>query len=56
MALAPGETKKVTFPLGADGFALWDIRNEYTVEPSLVHIWVGPDSSRGEAVELEIAD
>jgi len=56
VALAPGETKKVTFSLGADGFALWDIRNEYTVEPSLVHIWVSPDSSRGEAIELEIAD
>jgi beta-glucosidase len=56
VALTPGETKKVTFSLDADSFALWDIRNEYTVEPSLVHIWVSPDSSRGEAVELEIAD
>ena len=56
VALAPGEMKKVTFSLSADSFAIWDIRNEYTVEPSIVHIWVGPDSSRGEAVELEIAD
>ncbi|MGB2675900.1 MAG: beta-glucosidase BglX [Candidatus Acidiferrum sp.] len=56
VALAPGETKKVTFSLGADSFALWDIRNEYTVEPSHVHIWVSPDSSRGEAVELDIVD
>ncbi|MFI5097438.1 MAG: beta-glucosidase BglX [Candidatus Acidiferrales bacterium] len=56
VALAPGETKKVTFPLGADSLALWDIRNEYTVEPSLVRIWVSPDSSRGEAVALEITD
>jgi len=56
VALAPGETKKVTFPLGADSFALWDIRNDFTVEPSLVHIWVSPDSARGEAVELEITD
>jgi beta-glucosidase len=56
VSLAPGETKKVTFPLGADAFALWNINNEYTVEPSLVHIWVSPDSSRGESVELEIAD
>lgn len=56
VALAPGETKKVTFSLDADSFALWDIRNEYTVEPSLVHIWVSPDSSRGEAVELKIVD
>ena len=56
VALNPGETKKVTFSLGADSFALWDIRNEYTVEPSMVHIWVSPDSSRGEAAALEITD
>ncbi len=56
ISLAPGETKKVTFDLRADAFALWDINNEYTVEPSMVHIWVSPDSSRGESVELEIAD
>ncbi len=56
VALAPGETKKVTFPLGADSFALWGIRNEYAVEPSLLHIWVSPDSARGEAAELEITD
>ncbi len=56
VSLAPGESKKVTFSLGADAFALWNIHNEYTVEPSLVHIWVSPDSSRGEPVELEITD
>ncbi len=56
VALNPGETKEVTFPLGADSFALWDIHNEYPVEPRLVHIWVSSDSSRGEAVELDIAD
>jgi len=56
VSLAPGESKKVTFALGADAFALWSISNEYTVEPSLVHIWVSPDSSRGEPVELEITD
>jgi beta-glucosidase len=56
VSLAPGETRKVTFSLGADAFALWNINNEYTVEPSLVHIWVSPDSSRGEPVELEITD
>ncbi len=56
VSLAPGESKKVTFALGADAFALWNINNEYTVEQSLVHIWVSPDSSRGEPVELEITD
>jgi len=56
VALNPGETKKVTFSLRADSFALWDIRNEYTVEPSLVHIWVSPDSSSGDAAEFVITD
>ena len=56
VALAPGETKKVTFSLCADSFALLHIRNEYIVDPSLVHIWVSPDSSRGEAVALEIVE
>jgi beta-glucosidase len=56
VALAPGETKKISFPLTAEAFSLWDINNELRVEPSRVHIWISQDSSRGEAVELEIGD
>lgn len=55
VALAPGETKKVTFSLTPETFALWDINNEHNVEPSRVDIWVSPDSSRGESIEFEIA-
>lgn len=40
-------------PLGPDAFALWDIHNAWRAEPSRVHMWVSPDSARGEAVELE---
>jgi beta-glucosidase len=54
IALAPGETKKVTFSLTADAFAVWNINNEWTVETSQVHLWISPDSSRGEPVELQI--
>ncbi|HYA64784.1 MAG TPA: glycoside hydrolase family 3 N-terminal domain-containing protein [Candidatus Sulfotelmatobacter sp.] len=53
--LKAGETKKVSFALGPEAFALWDIANEWKVEPSRVHIWVSPDSASGEASELEIA-
>ena len=56
VALAPGETKKVTFSLTPESFALWDIHNQRTVEPSLVRIWVSPDSQHGQPVEFEIAD
>ena len=54
VTLAPGETKKVTFSLGPEAFALWDIHNERTIEPSRVHVWVSPDSRRGQPVEVEI--
>jgi beta-glucosidase len=56
VALAPGETKKITFPLTAEAFALWDSANEHNVEPCKVNIWVSPDSSRGESIELEITE
>jgi beta-glucosidase len=56
VALAPGESKRVTFPLTADSFAIWDIRNERSVEPSRASIWISPDSSRGEPVTIEIED
>jgi beta-glucosidase len=56
VSLAPGETKKVTFHLSPDAFSLWDIHNNLTIEPCRVHIWVSPDSSRGEAVALEIEE
>ncbi len=56
VALAPGETKKVTFGLGPEAFALWDIRNERKVEPCRVSIWVSPDSQRGKPIEMEIGE
>jgi beta-glucosidase len=56
VALGPGETKRVAFPLTAESFAIWDSNNEHNVEPSQVNVWVSPDSSRGESVQLEIAE
>jgi beta-glucosidase len=54
--LAPGETKRVTFALTPEAFALWDINNDRTVEPSQARIWVSPDSRSGQPVELEITE
>jgi len=55
VVLAPGETRKVTFNLGPDAFALWNISNQFVVEPSKVTVWISPDSTRGTGAALEIA-
>jgi beta-glucosidase len=54
VALAPGETKKVTFALVPDAFALWNDRNEWVVEPAKVAVWISPDSARGSPAMLQI--
>jgi beta-glucosidase len=54
--LAAGETKKISLALGAEALGLWDINNEWKVEPSKVTVWVSPDSASGEPVELEIGE
>jgi beta-glucosidase len=55
VSLAPGETKKVSFPLTPESFALWDIHNNYTVEPCEASIWVSPNSASDSPVIVEIA-
>jgi beta-glucosidase len=54
IVLAAGETKKVTFNLGPEAFALWNVNNELAVEPSKVTVWISPDSARGTGATLEI--
>jgi beta-glucosidase len=56
ISLAPGESRTVSFPLGADDFSLWDMENKLRVEPSHVQLWISPDSSRGLPAELEIVE
>jgi beta-glucosidase len=56
VSLAPGETKKVSFSLTPESFALWDIQNNYTVEPAEARIWISPDSASGSPVVVEIGD
>src|ERR1700676_4044601 len=53
IALAPGETKKVTFHLEPDAFALWNDRNQFAVEPAKVTVWISPDSASGSEAKLE---
>jgi beta-glucosidase len=54
ISLAPGETKKVKFPLGPEAFAFWNDQNNFAAEPARVTLWVSPDSSRGVQAALEI--
>jgi beta-glucosidase len=54
IALAPGETKKVTFHLAPDAFAIWNDRNQFAVEPAKVTVWISPDSASGPDAKLEI--
>jgi beta-glucosidase len=54
IALAPGETKHVTFHLPPDAFAIWNDHNEFAAEPAKVTVWISPDSASGSDAELEI--
>lgn len=54
IALAAGEAKKVTFHLTPESFAIWNDRNEFTVEPAKVTVWISPDSASGSGAKLEI--
>jgi beta-glucosidase len=54
VALAAGETKKVTFALTPEAFALWNERNEWVVEPTKTAVWISPDSARGAPAILQI--
>ncbi len=54
VALAPGETKKVTFDLVPDALSLWNDRNEWVVEPAKVAVWISPDSAQGSPATVQI--
>lgn len=56
VSLPPGETKKVTFQLGPEAFAIWGDRSEFGIEPCQATIWVGPNSEQGEGITLEITE
>ena len=54
LTLAPGETKRVTFLLGSNAFAIWNDQRKFAVEPAKVTLWIAPDSSQGVQATLEI--
>ena len=44
IVLNPKETKKVTFRIPQDQFAVWDVENKWTVEAGQYTLWVGGSS------------
>ena len=54
ITLAPGETKKVTFPLGPEAFAIWNGQQKFAAEPAKLTLWIAADSSQGLSSTLEI--
>lgn len=54
ITLAPGETKKVTFHMEPDAFAIWNDLNQFAVESAKVTLWVSPNSASGSEAKLEI--
>lgn len=55
VALAPGESKRVSFVLGPEAFALWNGEQRFASEPAQVRVWISPNSASGAAVEASIS-
>ena len=54
IALAPGETKRVTFTIKPDDLQVWSA-NGWTVERGKYNVWIGPDSAHGLAGTFDYA-
>jgi len=52
--LQPGEKKKVTFTLGRDELAFWNIDMKDVVEPAAVKVWVAGNSVDGQPAVLTV--
>jgi beta-glucosidase len=55
VALQPGETKTLTFPLGTDELEFWSPQTKkWAVEPSTFDVWAGEDSTATLHAELSV--
>jgi beta-glucosidase len=55
VALAAGETRKVSFELEPEAFALWNDRQQFAAEPASATVWISPDSASGTGAEVSIS-
>ncbi len=54
VALAPGETKTVTFELPVEALRFWGLENRWVVEPGWFTLQVGPSSAEGLEARFEV--
>jgi len=57
VALKPGETQTLRFPLGKDELEFWSPQTkEWAVEPSAFDVWAGEDSTASLHTELTVTE
>ncbi|MGA3334607.1 MAG: beta-glucosidase BglX [Terracidiphilus sp.] len=56
VALAPGQTKHVEFPLGFNELNFYNVELKQTVEPTTYDIWVGGSSLATAETEFKVAE
>jgi beta-glucosidase len=55
IALQPGETKTLKFPLGSEELKYWNPQTkEWVVEPSEFDVWAGDDSTAGLHADFKL--
>ncbi|HLI04097.1 MAG TPA: glycoside hydrolase family 3 N-terminal domain-containing protein [Terracidiphilus sp.] len=54
VALAPGESKQVSFPLGFDELSFFDNSGRQVIEPADYTVWIGGDSGAQESAGFRI--
>lgn len=52
--LKPGQTTTVSFPVGPEQLAIWDLQMKRAVEPGQVEVMVGPNSAATTTVDLDV--
>jgi len=57
IALQPGETKTLTFPIGQEELKYWNPQTKaWTVEPSEFDVWAGEDSTASLHADLKVTE
>ena len=56
LELAPGQTGHVTFQIGREALAFWNLDMKELAEPATLTLWIGPDSASGSPAEVRLTD
>lgn len=54
--LKPGESRALTFEIGRDELAFWNIDMKNTVEPAELTVWIAPNSAAGTPASIMITE